>query len=232
LKKSNYASSVSCLACLFLASALLLPGCGSSSGAIDNPTGPDTTASAPNSGGLLSKLGIVSAKPVTVPAGTEVHVILDSTISTRDSQSGDTFEATVSEPVVVGGETIIPRDSRVKGLVVEARSSGRLSKPAYLSVALNSIDANGSWVDVNSRPITLEGKSHKKRDAVAIGGGSVLGALIGGIAGGGKGAAIGAAAGAGAGTAGAAATGKQEISLPAESHLTFRLSESVRVKVG
>jgi len=76
----------------------------------------------------------------------------------------------------------------------------------------------------------LEGKSHKKRDIVAIGGGSALGALIGGIAGGGKGAAIGAGAGAGAGTVGAAATGKKEISLPAESHLTFRLSRSVTVQ--
>jgi outer membrane lipoprotein SlyB len=113
--------------------------------------------------------------------------------------------------------------------VVEARSSGRLSKPAFLSVAITRIQAGGSWVDVNTHPVTLEGKSHKKRDVVAIGGGSALGALIGGIAGGGKGAAIGAGAGAGAGTAGAALTGKKEISLPAESHLTFRLSRSVTV---
>ncbi|HET6199080.1 MAG TPA: hypothetical protein VFD93_01970 [Candidatus Acidoferrales bacterium] len=123
----------------------------------------------------------------------------------------------------------MPRDARVRGTVVEARSSGRLSKPAFLSVAITRIQAGGSWVDVNTHPVTLEGKSHKKRDVVAIGGGSALGALIGGIAGGGKGAAIGAGAGAGAGTAGAALTGKKEISLPAESHLTFRLSRSVTV---
>ena len=77
----------------------------------------------------------------------------------------------------------------------------------------------------------MEGKSHKKRDIVAIGGGSALGALIGGIAGGGKGAAIGAGAGAGAGTAGAALTGKKEISLPAESRLIFRLSRAATVRV-
>ncbi len=123
----------------------------------------------------------------------------------------------------------MPRDARVRGTVVEARSSGRLSKPAFLSVAITAVQSGGSWVDVHTHPVTLEGKSHKKRDIVAIGGGSALGALIGGIAGGGKGAAIGAGAGAGAGTAGAAFTGKKEISLPAESHLTFRLSRSATV---
>jgi hypothetical protein len=86
-------------------------------------------------------------------------------------------------------------------------------------------------VPVRTRSLTMEGKSHKKRDIVAIGGGSALGAIIGGIAGGGKGAAIGAAAGGGAGTAGAAVTGKKDITLPAESHLAFRLERSATVQM-
>ena len=185
--------------------------------------------SASNSGGLLSK--IESPKPVTIPAGTDLHVIMDTSLNTGSAQSGDSFEATVADPVVIGGKTIIAKEAHAKGTVVEARASGRLSKPALLSVSLSSVEAGGAWVDVHTDPLTLEGKSHKKRDIVAIGGGSALGALIGGIAGGGKGAAIGAAAGAGAGTAGAAATGKKEITLPAESRATFRLSEPVTVKV-
>jgi hypothetical protein len=207
--------------CLLLAAALVVAGCSSNSGT--------TQPGADNSGGLLSK--IESPKPVTIPAGTDLHVILDTSLSTASAQAGDSFEATITEPVVIGGKTVIPRDARAKGTVVDARSSGRLSKPALLSVALNSVQAGGAWVDLNTDPLTLEGKSHKKRDLVAIGGGSALGALIGGIAGGGKGAAIGAAAGAGAGTAGAAATGKKEITLPAESHATFRMSQPVTVKV-
>lgn len=207
--------------CLLLAAAFVVAGCSSNSGT--------SQAGADNSGGLLSK--IESPKPVTIPAGTDLHVILDTSLSTASAQAGDSFEATITEPVVIGGKTVIPRDARAKGTVVDARSSGRLSKPALLSVALNSVQAGGAWVDLNTDPLTLEGKSHKKRDVVAIGGGSALGALIGGIAGGGKGAAIGAAAGAGAGTAGAAATGKKEITLPAESHATFRMSQPLTVKV-
>lgn len=207
---------------LFVAVAFVIAGCSSNSGTTPN-------ASDNNSGGLLSK--IEGPKPVTIPAGTDLHVILDTALSTGSAQAGDSFEATVAEPVMIGGKTAIPKEARAKGTVVEARSSGRLSKPALLSVALSSVETNGAWVDVHTDPLTLEGKSHEKRDVVAIGGGSALGAIIGGIAGGGKGAAIGAAAGAGAGTAGAAATGKKEITLPAESHATFRLSEAVTVKV-
>lgn len=131
----------------------------------------------------------------------------------------------------MGGQTVVASHARVRGVVIDARQSGRLSKPALLSLTLKSIDVDGARVDIHTDDITLEGKSHKKRDVVAVGGGSALGAIIGGIAGGGKGAAIGALAGGGAGTAGAAATGKKDITLPAESRVTFRLSRSVSVQM-
>ncbi|MHB8540618.1 MAG: hypothetical protein ACYDCD_06710 [Candidatus Acidiferrales bacterium] len=213
---------------ILIATGLCLSGC-SSNGNNANSAGNSSSPGGGSSGGLLSR--IEGPKPVTIPAGTDIHLILGSTITSGTSQSGDSFEGTVSEPIVIGGKLVVPRDARAKGTVVEARSSGRLSKPALLSVALTSVQAGGSWVEVNTRPVTLEGKSHKKRDIIAIGGGSAVGALIGGLAGGGKGAAIGAGAGAGAGTAGAALTGKKEISIPAESRLVFRLSRSVTVKV-
>jgi hypothetical protein len=170
-------------------------------------------------------------EPVTIPAGTEIHVILDTAVSSRNSAPGDNFDATVSEPVTVRGTVVVRRDARARGVVVDARPSGRLSKPALLSIELRSVQSNGAWVPVRTRSLTMEGKSHKKRDIVAIGGGSALGAIIGGIAGGGKGAAIGAAAGGGAGTAGAAVTGKKDITLPAESHVTFRLARSATVQM-
>lgn len=210
---------------LIVAAALCLPGC---SGNGSNANSGNGSQPAPASAGSSS---VEARQSVTIPAGTDLHVILGATIDSGTSRSGDSFEGTLSQPILVDGGVVVPREARVRGTVVEARSSGRLSKPALLSVAVTSVESRGSWVDVHTRPITLEGKSHKKRDVIAIGGGSALGALIGGIAGGGKGAAIGAGAGAGAGTAGAALTGKKEISLPAESHLTFRLSRSATVAV-
>ena len=63
-----------------------------------------------------------------------------------------------------------------------------------------------------------------------VGGGAAGGAIIGALAGGGKGAAIGAAIGAGAGAGGAGFTGNRDITLPAESHLTFKLKQALELK--
>ena len=112
--------------------------------------------------------------------------------------------------------------SPVKGKVTYVNRSGRLHKPGALTLRLTSI--NGETV--YSSRVSRQGKSHTKSNATKIGGGAGAGALIGAVAGGGKGAAIGAAAGAGAGTGVAAATGKQEVRIPAESVLTFTITGS------
>lgn len=220
-----------------LVGALVFGGCSGNGNNTSNANGGNAPAAQPASsagGSSPSSSGAASepaAQPLTIPAGTEIHVTLDTALSSKDSAAGDSFEATLSEPVTVHGGVVFKRDARARGTVVEARPSGRLSKPALLSLELKSVQTNGAWVPVRTQALTMEGKSHKKRDIVAIGGGSALGAIIGGIAGGGKGAAIGAAAGGGAGTAGAAMTGKKDITLPAEAHVTFRLSRSASVQM-
>ncbi|HVB99857.1 MAG TPA: hypothetical protein VNJ12_11075 [Candidatus Dormibacteraeota bacterium] len=160
---------------------------------------------------------------IRIPAGTDLHVVLDQPISSATAQSGDSFSATLVRPVSVRGQRVIPRDARVTGQVVEARASGRLAGEARLVLTLDSVRIGGRRYNLQTSSIARVGASHKKRDIIAIGGGTALGAIIGGIAGGGKGAAIGAAAGAGAGTAGAAVTGKRNVVLPAEASLAFRL---------
>jgi hypothetical protein len=206
-----------------LAIAATLAGCSSS---------PDSAATSaqPKSGGLLSRI-TESTKPVTIPEGTSLRVVLDQSISSKDARSGDSFNATVVEPVVIQGKTVVPRDAHVKGHVVDAQASGRLQTPARLALALDSVEVNGKSYDLQSSTVSRAGSSHKTRDIEFIGGGAGLGALIGGLAGHGKGAAIGAAAGAGAGTAAAAATGKKDITLPAESTLSFRLTQPLTIEV-
>ena len=90
---------------------------------------------------------------------------------------------------------------------------------------------DGDWYDVESTSVTRSGGNHNKRNLAIIGGSTAGGALIGGLAGGGKGALIGGAIGAGAGTGAAAYTGKKDIRLPAESLLTFRLTQPVTVSI-
>ena len=172
------------------------------------------------------------AETVTVPAGTTLAVRLSNTIDTARASSGEEFEGTLAEPLVARGVEVAPAGSRVTGRVTNAVSSGRLNRPAELSLVLSSLTPEGGRpVEISTSAWAAKGQSHKKRDVEMIGGGAGVGALIGAIAGKGKGAAIGSAVGAGAGTAAAAATGKKEIVLAPETALTFTLTAPVTLEV-
>jgi len=214
-------------ACALLA-LLNLAACASSPATTDKDVVAENEK--PSSGGIFSRL-MESSSSITLPAGTEIAVVLDQAISSEQARSGDPFVATVAVPVVIDGKTVMAKGTQVEGVVVEARASGRLKGVARLRLALYSVEIGAKSYPLHTTSITRTGQSHEKRNWVMIGGGSGAGAAIGAIAGGGKGAAIGAAVGAGAGTATAAATGKKDITIPAESQLTFKLEQPVTVTV-
>jgi hypothetical protein len=165
----------------------------------------------------------------TIPRGTALHVRLDETVDTRHNRPGDAVHATLYQPVMVGGRTVIPSGTRFTGHVTVADSSGRLKGRGHVGVALDAFHMGGRRFAINTTSVERASASHKKRNGILIGGATGLGAALGAIAGGGKGALIGAGAGAAAGTAGAAATGKLHVSIPAEAPLTFTLRTPVGV---
>jgi hypothetical protein len=171
-----------------------------------------------------------AAKPLVVPAGTVITVRLNDAVGTKISQSGQTFTATVAQPVEVNGTTLIPESAEASGTVVTATPAGRFKGGSVLELKLNSVTVNGRPHAVATSAFSRSEKGKGKRTAVITGGGAGLGALIGGLAGGGKGAAIGAIAGAGAGGAGSAFTGNRDITLPAESVVSFKLESPLEVK--
>lgn len=195
----------------------------------DNPSSSGDNA-AGGAAGSKSAASKPAPQTITIPSGTEITVRLGETLSSKDSSAGQGFAATVAQPVVVDGKTIIERGAAARGTVVDAKGMGHFKGGALLEVRLNSVSIHGRETSVETGMVARQVSGKGKRSAGFIGGGAGAGALIGALAGGGKGAAIGAAAGAGAGTAGAAFTGNKEITLPAETALTFKLKQGIEVR--
>lgn len=213
-----------------VALAILLSGCGASP-KVDNQS-TASGAKPPNQRGLVARLlGPGPAQQVLVPEGTLIAVTLDQALSSETSKSGEVFDASVATPILVDGKTIIPNNAQVRGLIVEAHSSGRLKTPGRLVLTLTSIEVDGTMYNIDTSDARRSGKSHTKHNVIFVGGGAAAGAVLGAIVGGGKGAAIGSAVGAGGGTAAAAATGKMDVRLPAETRLSFPLSQGVSIRV-
>jgi len=168
-------------------------------------------------------------RAITIPSGTPLHVRVDESIGTRRNRAGDRFDATLSEPIEVNGRTMVPAGTVFSGHVITSRASGRLRGRAALGLKLDSFRLNGRDYRVETTSVDRVSAAHKKRNGLLIGGGAGLGAAIGAIAGGPAGALIGAGAGAGAGTAGAAATGKRQVAIRAETPLRFTLRSSVEM---
>jgi hypothetical protein len=171
---------------------------------------------------VLMLASFPGANATTIPAGSHATVRLNTSLSSATANTGQSWHGILTSDIVVHGKKVAKAGDPVKGKVTYVNRSGRLHKPGALSLRLISI--NGETV--YSSRVSREGKSHTKSNVTKIGGGAAAGALIGGLAGGGKGAAIGTAAGAGAGTGVAAATGKEEVTIPAESVLTFSITGS------
>ena len=160
--------------------------------------------------------------PFTIPIGTAINIRVNEAIDSRTAEVGSTFNGVINAPVRVHGETVFASGTPVSGEVVASKGKGRFKGAGDLGLELTEIGHHR----VHTTEYEKVDKGEGKRTGAFVGGGTGLGAIIGGIAGGGKGALIGGLAGAGAGTAGAA-TGRRDVLIPAETPITFRLTEPV-----
>src|SRR6478609_10957678 len=197
LKSTRILYVVALLALCFVIGCASKPATPASS--TDNPNAAGDNAAGGAAGSKSASGKSAASKPVpqivTIPVGTVITVRLGETLSSKDSSAGQGFSATVAEPVVVDGKTVIEKGASARGSVVDAKAMGHFKGGALLEVKLDSVTIDGKDTAVQTGMVARSIKGKGKRSAGFIGGGAGAGALIGALAGGGKGAAIGAAAG-------------------------------------
>ena len=188
----------------------------------------------------------VQATDVQVDQGTEVSLTLNDTLSSKTSQVGDAFSASVSQAVQVGDKVAIPAGSIVRGTVARVERAGRVKGRAQLGLRFEKLELpDGQALDLAASLTALgeeeketvsqegevTGQGSKKRDIGTIAGGAGVGAAIGAITGGKKGAAIGAGTGAAAGTAVILLTRGKDVELKQGSQVQIELDHPLLVKV-
>jgi len=187
----------------------------------------------PNSG-ANSKAGAAGQdkKRITVPAGTRILIRTIDPIDSTKQKTGYRFSATLETNLQAEDTVIAPRGTTIYGRLANASSAGRMKGSSDLTLELTDIVINSTAYPLLTSTYEIKGKGEGGNTAKKVVGGAGLGALIGGLAGGGKGAGIGALAGAGAGTAIAASKKGEQLQIPSESLLEFRLEQPVALPVG
>jgi hypothetical protein len=167
---------------------------------------------------------------ITIPAGTMISIRTIDAIDSDTNHIGDRFQASLQEPIEVDGITVAPKGADVYGRLSEAQESGHLAGRSQLKLELTGIVIDGRTQPVVTGEYEVKGSSRTASTAKKSVGGAALGAIIGGVAGGGKGAAIGAGVGAGAGAGINVITKGEQVKVPAETLLEFRLQQSLTIQ--
>ena len=167
-------------------------------------------------------LGWAQARMVTVPAGTRLLIRMNQTVDSNRSRPGTIFTASLQTNLTIGQDVIAPAGTRVHGRLAEASGGGRVAGRSNLQLELTDIIINGTAFPIISSDYSVQGAQAlggtARRTALGAGLGTAIGA-IGGNAG--RGAAIGALGG---GTASVLTRGEQ-VHIPAETILEFRLQQ-------
>jgi hypothetical protein len=189
---------------------------------------PQPQSSLPDDPGLAAH---VEVKPafVTIPAGTRISVRTIDAIDSTVDLVGDSFQASLEEPLTLEGNVVVAKDALVYGRLTESKESGTFAGRSQLRLELTGIEVDGKMVPVVTGEYEVTGKSRGASTAKRTVGGAALGALVGAVADGGQGAAIGAGVGAGAGATSEIITGGDQVKVPSETLIDFTLQQDMSI---
>jgi len=185
----------------------------------------ETPAMAPTAGVASS----FASGIVTIPAGQSLLVRMIDGVDSSKNHVGDVFHASLETDLNVSNSIVARKGTDVYGRLANAQEAGHVSGSAELQLELTRIVIDGKDYPIVSSDYSLRGKGRGSDTAKKVGGGAVAGAIIGAIAGHGKGAAIGAGVGSAVGADVQVFTRGQQVKVPSETLLEFRLQQPVTV---
>ncbi|GAC1615845.1 MAG: hypothetical protein PVS2B2_21860 [Candidatus Acidiferrum sp.] len=167
--------------------------------------------------------------PITLPANQPLLVRMIDGVDSSKNHVGDMFHASLEADLVVDNLVVARKGSDVYGRLESVKEAGHISGGSELQLELTRIVIDDKDFPLVSSDYNLQGKGRGTDTAKKVGGGAVVGAIIGAIAGGGKGAAIGAGVGSAAGAGVQVITKGQQVKVPSETLLEFRLQQPATV---
>ena len=167
----------------------------------------------------------------TLPAGTAITVVMTDRLSTEENTDGDTFTASLLEPIVVNNRVLAEKGATVQGRVQNIEQPGKVQGRARMELVLTKLTTGGKTYNIDTEPFVAVAEDNKGRDAATIAGGAGVGAAIGAIAGGKKGAAIGAIIGGGTGTTAVLVTKGEDMKIEPETRVNFVTEKDIRLPV-
>jgi hypothetical protein len=191
------------------------------------PAAPVAPAQAPAPAGPPVSQNNYDSNPVTLPAGQSLLVRMIDGVDSSKNHVGDIFHASLETDLNVNGQVVARKGTDVYGRLATAEKGGKFAGKSELQLELTRMVIDGHDYPLVSSDYNLQGKGRGGDTAKKVGGGAVLGAVIGAIAGGGKGAAVGAAAGSAAGAGVQIITHGEQVKVPSEALLEFRLQQPV-----
>jgi hypothetical protein len=187
------------------------------------------TASAAAPASAYASASATTGGDVTIPAGQSMLIRMIDGVDSAKNHVGDVFHASLETDLTVGNAVVARKGTDVYGRLANAEKSGTFTGKSELQLELTRIVIDGKDYPVVSSDYTLQGKGQGASTAKKVGGIAAAGAIIGAIAGGGKGAAIGAAAGGATGAGVQVLTKGQQVKVPSETVLEFRLQQPATV---
>ena len=212
---------------LAVAGALAAAACGAtardtSAPVYTPPSTNQTTQTAPT-----GPTEVNSSTQGVIPAGQEIDVRLQTTLSSEHATAEQRVEATTAVDITQNGQVLVPAGSVVRGVVSAVKPAGRVDRTGSLTLSFDQITVRGRQVPLRAMATQVFESGGIREEVGTAGAGAGVGGVIGGILGGVRGAVLGAVIGAGGAIA---ATDGKDITLPAGSIIRIRLDSPITVR--